>query len=48
MNIPTGKNFVKVQEYKVEKTVPDSPASELDKISAGPDGGSFFDSDSQQ
>ncbi len=48
VEIATGKNDIKVQECKTEKTFPDAQESELDRISAGPDGGSLFRSAGQQ
>ncbi len=37
-----------MQECKVEKTDLEEPKTEQDRISAGPDGGSFFNEESQQ
>ena len=48
MEVGTGKDDVEVQECKLEKTDPETPKMEPDRISAGPDSGSFFNIDGQR
>ena len=48
VEIGTGEGDVEVQECKVEKTDPEEPKTEQDRISAGPDGGSFFNEKGQR
>ncbi len=48
VEIATSKADVKVKECKMEKTDPETPKSELDRISAGSNGGLFFNNDGQQ
>ncbi len=48
MEIGTGKDDIEVQECKLDKTDPETPKTEQDRISAGPDGGSFFNDDGKR
>ncbi len=48
MEIATGEADVEVQECKMEKTDPETPKSEMDRILARPNGGSFFNNEGQR
>ncbi len=48
IKIGTGKYDVKVQECKLEKTDPETPKTDMNRISAGPDGSLFFNNDGQR
>ncbi len=46
--IGTGEDDIKVQECKLEKMDPETPKTEQDRTSAGPEGGSYFNSEGQR